>query len=205
MTQKMNLKEMEKEAFRESNKDGFMEIVFGVIFFSIAGYIHTKNLPILLILLPILGPAWMKFIRNNFTYPRIGYSRPSKKMARQIILVLFIYMFIVLFMVFVFPLISNNSDLNLCYNWSPVFYGLMTTGAFLYLGYKVGIIRYYIFAILSVIGVLAAYFIEFETLERGLEMYFLGMSAVMVITGFALFFIFLRRHKLSKEEITDVN
>jgi len=36
-------------------------------------------------------------------------------------------------------------------------------------------------------------------------MYFLGMSAVMVITGFALFFIFLRRHKLSKEEITDVN
>jgi len=205
MAEKMNLKEMEKKAFRDSNQDGQMEIVFGVIFFSIAGYIHTKNLPILLILLPIFGPIWMQFIRNNFTYPRIGYARPSKKMARQIIWVLIIYMFIVLFMVFVFPFISNDWDLSLWHNWSPAFYGIMTTGAFLYLGYKVGIMRYYIFAILSVIGVLAAYFIEFETLESGLEMYFLGMSGVMVITGFALFFIFLRRHKLSKEEIIDDN
>ena len=93
--------------------------------------------------------------------------------------------------------------MRLWHNWSPVFYGILTTGAFLYLGYKVGILRYYLFAILSVIGFIAASFIEFKTLERGLEMYFLGMSGVMVITGFALFFIFLRRHKLSKKEITD--
>jgi hypothetical protein len=203
MTKKINLKEMEKEAFRDSNQDGFMEIVFGVIFFSIAGYINTKDIPILLILLPIFGPIWMQIIRNKFTYPRIGYARPSKKMARQIICVLFIYIFIVLFMVFIFPFISNNWDLSLWNKWSPVFYGLITTGTFLYLGYRVGIIRYYIFATLSVIGLLSAFFIEFETLERGLEMYFLSMSGVMLIAGFVLFFIFLQRHELSKKEITD--
>jgi hypothetical protein len=56
MAKKMNLKEMEKQAFRDSNQDGLIEIVFGIIFFSIAGYTHTKDLPILLILLPICGP-----------------------------------------------------------------------------------------------------------------------------------------------------
>jgi Na+-driven multidrug efflux pump len=106
-------------------------------------------------------------------------------------------------MVFVFPFISYNWDLSLWNKWSTVFYGIITTGAFLYLGYKVGIKRYYIFAILSVIGVLAAYFIEFETFERGLEMYFLGMSGFMFVAGFALFIIFLRSYKLFKEEITD--
>ena len=205
MSEKINLKEMKKKAFRDSNQDGMMEIVIGVIFFAIAGYIHTKNLPILLILLPIFAPIWIQFIRNNFTYPRIGYARPSKKMTIQIVLVLFVYMFIVLFMVFVFPFISNNWDLSLWHNWSPVFYGIMTTGAFLYMGYKVGITRYYIFATLSVIGIFAAYFIDFNTLERGLEMYFLGISGVLIITGFALFLLFLRKYKLPKKKITEGN
>ena len=182
MSEKINLKEMKKKAFRDSNQDGMMEIVIGVIFFAIAGYIHTKNLPILLILLPIFAPIWI-----------------------QIVLVLFVYMFIVLFMVFVFPFISNNWDLSLWHNWSPVFYGIMTTGAFLYMGYKVGITRYYIFATLSVIGIFAAYFIDFNTLERGLEMYFLGISGVLIITGFALFLLFLRKYKLPKKKITEGN
>ena len=205
MTNKMNLKEMEKQAFRDSNQDGLMEIVFGVIFFSIAGYTHTKDFPILLILLPILGPMCMQFIRNTFTYPRIGYARPSSKMAKQIIGVLFLYMFIVLFMVFVLPVIGNIWDLSLWHNWSLVFYGILTTGAFLYIGYKVGITRYYIFAALSVIGFIAASLIEFKTLERDLEMYFLGMSGVLIITGIALFLVFLRKYPVSKEEKTDDN
>lgn len=205
MEKRINLKEMEKKAFKDSNQDGLMEIVFGIIFFSIAGYTHTKDLPILLILLPIFGPMVMQFIRNTFTYPRIGYARPSSKMAKQIIVVLFLYMFIVLFMVFVLPVIGDIWDLSLWHNWSLVFYGILTTGAFLYIGYKVGITRYYIFAALSVIEFIAASFIEFKTLERDLEMYFLGMSGVLIITGIALFLVFLRKYPVSKKEKTDVN
>jgi len=205
MAKKMNLKEMEKKAFRDSNQDGLMEMVFGVIFFSIAGYIGTKGFPILLILLPIFLPIWMQIIRNKFTYPRIGYAKPRSKMAKQIIWVLFLYMFIVLFMVFVIPFSSTSWDLSLWHTWSLVFYGIMTTGAFLYMGYKIGIIRYYLFATLSVLGVFAVYVVDFDTVEKDLEMYFLGMSGVLIITGVALFLLFLRKYKVPKKEITDGN
>lgn len=44
MAENINLKEMEKKAFRDSNQDGLMEIIFGIFLFSICyGLYNTKK------------------------------------------------------------------------------------------------------------------------------------------------------------------
>ena len=205
MKQKINLKEMEKKAFLDSNQDGFMEIIMGVFLFAIAGYIGTKNFPILLIFLLIFGPIWMQIFRNKYTYPRIGYAKPSKKMAREIVYGVFLYMFVVLFMIFVFPFTGNVWDLSSWYQSSLAFFGIMTIGVFIYIGFKLRSIRNYILAVLSLAGVIVASVLDFGTIEQSLEMYFLGMSGILIITGIVLFLLFLKKYPLSKVEITNDN
>ena len=203
MAENINLKEMEKKVFRDSNQDGLMEIIFGIFLFAIAGYLGTGDFPILLVLLPMFGPIWMQIIRNKFTYPRIGYAKPSTKMSKEIILGVFFYMFVVLFIVILFPIMGDFWDLSLWYKWSPALLGIMTIGVFIYIGHKLGSLRYYIFAAPSLVGFFSVSVMKFATLKRGLEMYFLFMSGFLIISGLCLFIHFLRKYPLQSGELPD--
>ena len=200
MNEKINLREIEKRAFRDSQQDGLVEIIMGVFFFAIAGYLGTGGFPILLILLPIFAPIWLKIIRSRFTYPRIGYVKLLTKnsKAKEIMLGIFIYMFVVLFMTIIFPFMSNVLDLSLWYKWSLPFFVIMTVGVFTYVGYESGSSRYYILTVLSVAGGVIVSIIGFGT-RPDLEMYFLGMNGVLIITGIILFVSFLRKYPQSAE------
>ena len=203
MAENINLKEMEKKAFRDSNQDGLMEIIFGIFLFAIAGYIGTGDFPILLILLPTFGPIWMQIIRNKFTYPRIGYAKPSLKISKKIVLSVFLYMFVVISIVILVPIVGDIWDLSLFYNWSPGFLGILTIVVFFYIGFRLGSFRYYIFSALSLVGFFSLFFINFDTIKRGLEMYFLFMSSFLIISGFIFFIHFLRKYPVQSEELPD--
>jgi len=202
---KVNLKEMEKKAFLDSNQDGIMEMMMGIFFFVIAGYLGTKNVPILLILLPTIGPIWMQLIRNKYTYPRIGHVKPSRKIVRDIGLGIFLYMVIIVLLIFILPLTSTFWDVYLWYQSSLAFIGFITICVFVYIGLKIGSMRYYLLAIISFAGVIASSVIGFDTVEQSVEMYFLGMSGIFIITGIVSFVLFLRKHSVQEVEITDGN
>ncbi|NOQ34218.1 MAG: hypothetical protein GQ567_08530, partial [Methanosarcinales archaeon] len=71
MTQEINLKELEKKAYRDSQQDGLMEVMMGLILMTFGGFFYSTVF-VFYILLIVFSGKIVEFVRRRYTYPRIG-------------------------------------------------------------------------------------------------------------------------------------
>jgi len=74
MTREINLKELEKKAYRDSQQDGLMEVMMGLILMTFGGFFYSTVFAFYILLIVFSGKI-VEFVRRHYTYPRIGFVK----------------------------------------------------------------------------------------------------------------------------------
>ena len=203
MTQEINLKEIEKKAYRDSQQDGLMEVMMGLILMTFGGFFYSTVFAFYILLIVFSGKI-VEFVRRRYTYPRIGFVKFHRENPKDALTGVFLFEFAVI--VIIFTLISifgDVKDYSQWVKWSPLFFGMILVGPFAHAASRSGSIRYTGYGILSV--VLGVFFslIEFGSGYTGLILYLVFIGAFLFLSGLVIFTLFLRKYPLPAEEAHD--
>ncbi len=205
MTQEINLKEIEKKAYRDSQQDGLMEVMMGLILITFGGFFYSPIFAYYILLI-IFSKKIVGYIRRRYTYPRIGFVKFHEENLKDALTGVFLFEFAVI--VIIFTLISIFGDLkdySQWVKWSPLFFGMILVGPFAHAASRSGSIRYTGYAILSVVLGLFFTLIEFGSGCAGLILYLVFIGAFLFLSGLVIFTLFLRKYPLPVEETPDAS
>jgi hypothetical protein len=206
MESSLDIKKIEQKAFSRSQQDGLMELVLGICLLAMSTRLLSRVLigmfPIAIILFsPILSA-----LRNRFTYPRTGYVKLIDDKPKDVIAgIALVTLIVIAVLAVAFFLFANVRDFGLWMKWVPLWAGIMLAGMFASLAAKSTEIRYYIFAVYSLIIGLILSIPKFSEVETGTLLYFLAMGAFLAPFGLVLFIHFLRKHPEPAKEAKNDN
>lgn len=202
MEPNIDLKEIEQKTFSHSNQNGLLELVMGLCMAVISTRLISRVLVVMLVLPIILFGPVLVALRKRYTYPRIGYVKLIPDKPKEVIKAIFlITLIVILVMAVLFFLFADVRVFNLCMKWVPVWAGLVLAGMFSSFGSKSGCIRYYIFAIWSLIAGFVLSIIRFEIVETGTLLYFLLMGCILIPWGLVTFIRFLGKYLKQTNEV----
>lgn len=197
MTQEINLLELEKKAYRDSQQDGLIEVMMGLILMTFGGFFHSPIFAFYILLIVFSGKI-VEFARRRHTYPRIGFVKFRRENPKDAITGVLLFELAVIVIIFTLIFISGNvMDYSSWVNWAPLFFGMIMVGPFAHAASRSGSVRYYGYAILSVILGLFFTLIRFDSGCTELILYLVFMGGFLVLSGLVIFAMFLRRYSLS--------
>ena len=200
MSDAIDLLKIEKKAYRDSQQDGLMEVMMGLILMTFGGFFYSPIFAFYILLI-IFSRKIVEFIRRRYTHPRIGFVKFHEENPKDALPGVFLFEFAVI--VIIFTLISifgDVKDYSQWVKWSPLFFGMILVGPFAHAASRSGSIRYTGYAILSVIlGVLFS-LIEFGSGCTGLILYLVFIGVFLFLSGLAIFTLFLRKYPLPAED-----
>jgi hypothetical protein len=206
--------EMTKRTQRYWYEDGIWEMSFGLInlilglFFLITAPLDwTGPRAILLLLLQmivIVGPFLLinrvvAFLKERITYPRTGYvayrrPAPGARAKR--------FMLGGLIGASVAALVVVISAIRASENSMPLVISLVMAAMLIYLGYRFGLLRCYILAVLTVVwGYLLSQFPLPDLYETGA--FFCGFGFLVLVSGAVTLIVYLRQTRPAGENLLD--
>ena len=203
MTQEINLKELEKKAYHDSQQDGLMEVMMGLILMTFGGFFYSPIFAFYILLIIFSGKI-VEFVRRRYTYPRIGFVKFREENPKDALTGVFLFELAVIVIIFTLISISGDvKDYSLWVKWSPLFFGMILVGPFAHAQSRSGSVRYTGYAILSVILGLFFSLIEFGSGCTGLILYLVLIGVFLVLGGLVIFIRFLRKYPLPETEVRD--
>jgi len=205
MTQNINLKEIEKKAYRDSQQDGLMEVMMGLILMTFGGFFYSPVFSFYILLIVFAGRI-VESIRRRYTYPRIGFVKFHEENPKDALTGVFLFEVAVIVIMFtLISLFGNVKDYSQWVDWAPLFFGMILVGPFAHAQSRSGNVRYTGYAILSV--VLGVFFslIEFGSGFTGLILYLVFIGAFLFLSGLAIFTRFLRKYPIPAKETPDAS
>ncbi len=202
MTKNVDWKGIERKTYRDTQKDGLMEILTGFGMIYIAGLVSGKLSIIFVAMVVIFFNPALEALKRRFTYPRIGYVKLPQEESKVVwngIVVAILGLFVVVAIVLAF--VGEIRQFESWLKWIPALLGIVYVGMFLSLATKSKNIRYYGYALFSVISGFSFSLLKFESWKTGIELYFLSMAGNLIITGFFLLRWFMRTNPLPAEEL----
>ncbi|MEA1909222.1 MAG: hypothetical protein U9N43_09395, partial [Euryarchaeota archaeon] len=183
MTQEINLLELEKNAYSDSQQDGLMEVMMGVILMAFGGFFYSPVFAFYILLIIFSGKI-VEFIRRRYTYPRIGVVKFHRENPKDSLTGVFLFELAVIVIIFTLIYISGDvTDYSSWVNWAPLFFGMILVGPFTHAGSRSGSARYYGYAILSVILGIFFSLVEFGSGCTGLILYLVLMGGFLFLSG----------------------
>ena len=185
MSDKINLKEMEQNAYKLLNEDGLMELLMGAILFVVSStFGGSSSFSSFLALYVIFIRQIVEGFRKRYTYPRIGYLRLPEDDAKQIGIGIFTYMGAVMLALVVFIyLLYGRFTGDLLYKWIPLLIGLIFFGGLQYHYSKSGDKLSLIYTAIAIGAGLVFSLLDFPEKLIGAQFYTLFMSAVFIVAG----------------------
>ncbi len=205
MSAAIDLLEIEKKAYRDSQQDGLMEVMMGLILMTFGGFFYS-TIFVFYLLLIIFSGRIVESIRRRYTHPRIGFVKFHEENPKDALTGVFLFEFAVI--VIIFTLISifgDVKDFSQWVKWSPLFFGMILVGPFAHAASRSGSIRYTGYAILSVVLGLFFSIIKFGSGCTGLILYLVFIGAFLFLGGLVLFTLFLRKYPLPAEGAPDAS
>ena len=204
MKQQVDLKEIEQKAFSQSQQDGLMEFVMGICLLAMSTRLFSRVLIGMFPLAMLLFRPVLNAMRKRFTYPRTGYVKLIPDKPKDAISgIALITLIVIAVLAVAFILFAAVGDFGLWLKWVPLWAGVVLAIMFVSLAAKSGTIRYYIFALWSVLYGLVLSILNFEPIETGTLLYFLAMGALLTPSGLVIFIRFLRKFPKPAEELTN--
>jgi hypothetical protein len=190
----LEMKQIERQTLRAFFADGIMDFCLG-FYLLILGGMLKNSLMGLVALLIIFYPAFMKYLKNHYAYSRTGFVSPTKEFNAEATRTALTCM--VLGLVALIAVLLISGDIGIArhyYRWIPIFISFSLLGAFIYIAYKTGIARYYVYSALTLAS--GAYFPFVPARERldNISSQILALSVPLIIWGLVLFVGYLRRH-----------
>ena len=204
MSATIDLKAIEQKAYRDSQQDGLMELMMGLILMAFGGFFYSTVF-VFYILLILFSGRIVESIRKRYTYPRIGFVKFPQENHKHNLTGVFLFEFAVIVIMFsLISLFGDVTDYSQWVKWSPLFFGMILVGPFAHVASKSGSIRYIGYATLSVI--LGGFFsvIEFGSGCTGLIRYLVFIGGFLVLSGVVIFICFLRKYPLPEKEVSGV-
>jgi len=205
---KSEIEKIEKRPIQYWYEDGLNELAFGVIGLCLGVYfwIHTRippgsawHIPWAIGMFPLLffGSRFLngiiKTLKQKWTYPRTGfvsYRRPGGKRIKFSILGVFVGGATVIaygaLRSDVFP--EQNALTSL-----PLVTGLILAGAFIWIGMKTGVFRFFVTAVISAAAGIALSLAGFAEMAA-LGTYWAILGASHCVSGAFVFLRYLKRY-----------
>jgi hypothetical protein len=205
MSAAIDLLEIEKKAYHDSQQDGLIEVMMGLILMTFGGFFYSTIFAFYILLIVFSGKI-VEFIRRRYTYPRIGFVKFHRENPKDAITgVLLFELAVIVIMFTLISIFGNVTDYFQWVDWSPLFFGMILVGPFAHAQYRSGSARYSGYAILS--AVLGVFFslIEFGSGCTGLILYLVLIGGFLVLSGLVVFIRFLRKYPLPETEVRDAS
>ena len=196
MSDKINLKEMEQNAYKRLNEDGLMELLMGAILFVVSStFGGASTLSPFLALYVIFIKQIVEGFKKRYTYPRIGYLRLPEEEGKKIGIGILTYMGgVMLALVVLIYLLYGRVSGDLIDKWIPLLIGLIFFGGLQYHYSKSGDKLALIYIAIAVgVGLVFSLW-EFTEPFIGPQFYTLSMSAVFIVAGVVRFYKFRSDH-----------
>jgi hypothetical protein len=204
MSGQIDVREMERRVFAESQQDGLLELVMGICMIGISTRLFSRVLVVMLVLPVILFAPLLETMRRRFTYPRTGYVKLIPDKPGHVVGGILIVSVVVLAVLAVVLLgLGKVGDFDLWLRWCPFWGGTVLAGMFSSFASRSGANRNYIFAAWSFVAGIVLSALEFDTVETGTLLYFAVMGGLLIPFGLVRFVTFLREHPKGLEETQD--
>ncbi|MDH5439201.1 MAG: hypothetical protein OEY31_01175 [Candidatus Bathyarchaeota archaeon] len=195
MTEKINLKKIERKAYTSYHQDGLIDVFAGFFMLSFG-------------LMLILDMAWMGWIlwfvgisayaaaKRVFTIPRIGFVKFAPHRAKAVVTsaLIVVSLFALLGVVAFMQTEGGGTPLWLVFaaeNYMLVI-GVSVAASFCVVGYTFRTKRMYAYALLTLIMFVTGHFLYFP-----LYYYMTLLGTLILLTGLTLLIRFVRRYRLS--------
>ncbi len=202
LSEEIDLEEIERKAYRETVKDGFTEMLLGVMLLYISLTWMSSVTPAFTALFIIFGPRILEALKQRYTYPRIGYVKLKDEDGVKLATGIFGYTLVVaaLMVVFLGAVYRDSWTSDLFYMWTPTLVGALLLGAMFYSQGRSGDNRYYVYGIISLLGGIAFSLYDFKPVMMGLLIYLQLIGGASLLIGLVTFMRFRDRYPLQKLE-----
>ena len=199
-----SLQKLERQAHRYDAQDGVTEFLAGVLFFFVARAAvdpHLAWVPAM----RIFPMRWaLKYFKKRFTYPRVGYVKLRSEDRQDLGRGMLTYLGVV-FAVFAAALLifGDITSWNQWMKWMPALMGGFTSGGFIYLAGKTGLMRHYFLVLVCIAWGIACSLMTVPRSVLGIQRWALGLGLVCLVMGIAVFLNFLRTRPVRQQEVAD--
>lgn len=204
--EKIDLKQIERNVFRDFCQDGLVDMMFGAYFLFIGlKLLGGCSVFLFIILLMVFFVPLLRGLKKRFTYPRTGYAELRQGDPGPLpwfILGSFVLGLIALVAVLIAAgVIAQPAQ---WYRWMPIAFGIWVAGIFLGLALHVGLVRYYVVAGVALAGGPTFALLPLAGKLKNIGLFFAAVGAVLLAWGVFAFVCFLRKYPLPTEGVGDV-
>ena len=179
-----HLQDAQRRAFRYDAQDGLTEFMAGVMFFFITRAILESHLAWVPALLIFPMRFAIRFFKERFTYPRVGYvklkSEKGKDLGRGMLTYLLVVVFLAAAALWVFGDIGSFTQWK---RWLPAIMAGFCSGGFVYLAGRTGLWRHHFLVVFCLGWGVACSLQEFPTVYAAISRWALGMGLVNLVLG----------------------
>jgi hypothetical protein len=205
MVEKVDLKQIERNIFRDYCRDGLVDMMFGGYFLFIGlGLLVGTVAPFVVFPIVFFAPL-LRGLKKRFAYPRTGYvelRQGDPQALPWFVLGSLILGLVALVTVLIAAgVIAQPAQ---WYRWMPIFFGIWLAGIFLGLALRVGLVRYYVVAGVALAGGPTFALLPLAGKLENIGLFLAAVGAVLLAWGVIAFVRFLRKHPLPTEEGDDV-
>ncbi len=203
MNQTLDLEALRRQAYRADAQDGLLEFLMGIMLFFAAHAMVNPHLAWLPALFIFPARIALRFFKERFTYPRIGYVKLEGDPAtpRQFGVGMLRYLAVILLIVacglFAFGRLGSWGT---WIKWMPAIMGGFCSGGFLYAAQRSGFPRHYFLFVACLGWGVACSFLNVDAPYHGMRAWALGLGMLCLLMGISVFLNFLRTHPMPAEE-----
>lgn len=204
MVEKIDLRKIERNLFRDYCQDGLMDTVLGAYFLLIGLLLPVGALIPFVVFAAAFFVPLVQALKKRFTYPRTGYVELRQGDPQP--LPWFVLGSLVLGLIaLVTTLIAVGviAQPDQWYRWMPILFGIMLAGIFLGLALRVGLPRYYVVAGVALGSGPSCALLSLAGKLANIGLFFSVVGAVMLALGTVTFVRFLRKHPLPTQGVDD--
>jgi len=202
---KIDVKQIERNMFRDYCQDGLFDMLFGAYFLLVGlGLVAGTVAPFIALPIIFFAPL-LHGLKNRFVYPRTGYVELRQGDPGPIPwFTLGSFVLGLIALVAVLIAIGVIADPAQWYSWMPIFFGIWLGGTFLGLGLNVKLLRYYVVAGVALVGGPASALLPLPGKLDNIGLFFAVVGVVPLTWGVVAFVRFLRKYPLPAEEAVNV-
>lgn len=209
MVAKINLKELERKAFRSVFQDGLWDIFIGFLLtqFAIAPLLSEHGLGDFwssAVLLPIymIVLTCVMLLKKYVVALKLGMVQFSKKRKSKLKKLILMTNMILFIGIIAGAFFVDLSSLNIKWLF-PVTFSLILLSGFSIAGYLLDLTRFYVYGVLNSLAVVVGELLyQFAgASHHGFPIVFGVTSSIMIITGIILFVSFVRKYPKSNEDL----
>ena len=205
MVEKIDLKQIERNVFRDYCQDGLVDMMFGAYFLFVGLLLPTGSVAPFIVLPIVFFAPLLRGLKKRFTYPRTGYVElrqgDPEALPWFVLGSLVLGLAALVATLIVTGVIAQPAQ---WYRWMPIFFGIWLAGIFLGLALRVGLVRYYVVAGVALAGGPTFALLPLAGKLENIGLFLAAVGAVLLAWGAFVFARFLRKYPLPIEGDGDV-